>query len=218
MPAIEMSDTPSPLARVRRKRALWIAAIAFVWWVLDLNLAATILVTPLPGQAWWLGTLVGMIAGLATGHAVAAGEILKPPVNGPAPRRRPMMIMCCVIGLCCGAVVANRATWRFATTLFFWGSSAPISVTPFPIRSVNTGRGGPTVSIGSNGEPDTLPISKYDLKLLGDRLHLQRPWLYCLNLRRQEQGDAVRIWRPWRPRLTSKKLTVTPCPANVWWI
>jgi len=212
-------ETPDALnlSKVRRRSASWIAALAFVWFVLDLNLANTILVTPVSNVVWWSVTIIGSVAGLQIGYMIADGEVMKPLTHGRT-RKRASLIALCAIGLLFGAAVGIRIMWRITNVVCFWGSTAPVTVEAFPIRSVSVPRGAPVVSIGSEGEQDSLPISKRDLKLLRGVRRLQRPWTYCLNLSRQEQGDAVRVWLPRRPRMSSEKITVIHCPTNVQWI
>lgn len=217
MNSLETSDPPYS-SRMRRRSALLISGLAFVWWVIDLNVASTILVTPVSSEVWWLETILGAVVGLRIGYLIADGEPLTPLANGRMPNRKTLMVLLCVVGLGFGAMAGNRAMWCITNAVCFWGSSAPISVDAFPIRDVSIPRGGPVVSIGSEGEADSLPISKNDLQLLGGPRRLHRPWIYCLNLQRQVQGNAVRVWRPRRLLSSSKKLTVTRCPTDVRWI
>ena len=202
--------------KAKRTVALWIAGLSFLWCVIDINIAKTMLVTPLVIS--WAGFIVGMIVGIWVGYAVGDAEEFKINRYNRVPSRRATIILFCLLGLIWGGIVGNQALWRVANTVLFWGSDAPVTIASFPIREVSVPRGGPVVSIGSAGEHDALPISKGDLQLLRGADRLRRPWRYCLSLRRQEQGSAVRVWLPRRPRLTSNTLTVMRCPTNVQWI
>jgi hypothetical protein len=210
--------TDSFTAPGRRSGLLWIAALSFAWWLLDINLAATILVTPIPESLTWLGAGIGGVAGLWIGHGLAMVELRMSATYDRAASRRVMVSAFCAIGLIFGAVIANQAVWRIVNMTSFWNSPSPITVADFPIRSVSIARGGQAVSIGSAGEQDSLPISRRDLQLIGGAGRLRRPWTHCMTLRRQVQGNAVRVWRPSRPRRSSKAVTVKLCPDYVQWI
>jgi hypothetical protein len=197
------------------KSALVTAGLAFGWLVFDLNFGRTFLVTPINAGLWWTMSLVGIVVGGWVGLTVANRELRKPAMMTGRTRRIFVVTTYLTVGVVFGTLIANRARWRIANTYQFWNSSAPIASTAFPIRSVRMGRGGPMVSIGSQGQEDWVPVSKEDLELLGGMRTMHRPWEFCLNLRRQEKGGAVRVWRPETPRLTSKDTTVIRCPKPV---
>lgn len=119
------------------------------------------------------------------------------------------------VGLLFGGLIAEQAMWRVANVYQFWNSKAPIVATAFPIRSVRHRGSGSQVSIGSDGQRDVLPISKRDYEMTKGLDVTRPPWQFCLRLLRQEEGQAVRIWRPSRPRLSFTGTTIIRCPEQV---
>lgn len=210
--------TPRLTMEISDKIAIVTAGLAFGWWVLDGIFARTVLITPVGRFVGWTACVSGVIVGAWIGRTVAQRQLRKPVMNKGKRHRTSVLLVFCSIGVVFGAMIATQAMWRIASVALFWHSSAEIVATAFPIRSVSWPKGGPIASIGSWGEDRPLSISKQDFDLIGGVRPMRPPWEFCLDLRRQEEGQAVRVWRPSRPRLSQKGLTIIRCPASVRWI
>ena len=190
-------------------------AFSFCWWALDLNLAATFLVTPVnPATlriAWILGAVVGAwVAILGLLSEIRQREV-------PMHKARSTFLII-VVGAACaifGIMIANDAVWRVANVYLFWSSRAPVVREFFPIREVLPRNGTLAVSVGLQGEGRRLGISRKDYDLLRGAGTLERPWVYCLSLRQQREGEAVRVWRPPHLRVRSDAVTIVHCPEAV---
>ncbi|MBB5727821.1 hypothetical protein [Sphingomonas prati] len=179
--------------------------------------APTILVTPISPFVWWIGTLGGAAAGTRVGYQFGIRQPLLRADREPVSWRA-QVILFVALTMPFGAFIGNRAVWRESSILLFWNSAAPISTLRFPIREVRQTRAGAVVSIGSAGEQALFSITPKDMLLLEGSRFLHRPWKHCLRLRRQVEGDAVRVWLSPHARQTTPGRTIVPCPADVAWI
>ncbi|MCW1431649.1 hypothetical protein OLX23_21270 [Novosphingobium sp. JCM 18896] len=213
-----LTDHTRPPIGPRAIRIRWVAIAVFAWWVVDINLQDTILMTPIDTRIRWTALMAGLLSGCGFGYELSK---LDRSAALPAARRiqrRALVFIMCSLGMFFGAVIADQLVWRTANLIQFAGARSEVSVRSFPIREVFGGRGGPRVSIGSRGELDRLHISPEDYRILAGQGRPRRPWIHCLKLLRETTDTAVRVWLPSRHRLTSKQRTVSSCPASVRWI
>lgn len=198
----------------RFRIALGTIVLAFAWWIVDLNAASTLLVTPVNSTLHWSVWLTGAAIG-AWACLTVFNHLISRKLTAPDKRVRNTIWVGSAVGLLFGGLIAEQAMWRAANIFQFWNSKTPIVTTAFPIRSVRHRGSGSQVSIGSNGQRDILPISRRDSEMMKGWDVTHPPWQFCLRLRRQAEGQAVRIWRPSRPRLGFSGTTIIPCPAQL---
>lgn len=197
------------------RAAVVISVAAFLGWIVTINAASTIVVSPI--NIWFVTaiTLLGGMAGLRVGLTIGAVEAA---VGRHKAKARPWVVrsLMATIGLVFGMIVGATVAYRMVDVALFWRSDEPVVATIFPIHAVGLARATAFLSIGSEGERDDIRISKRDYDVLTAATPLRRPWRYCITLKRQANYDAVRVWRP-RSRRSGPR-TVFPCPSYAqWW-
>lgn len=196
-------------------------AVAFLlvvlWRAFDFFLVSTFLITPIDRSIFRVAGICGAIVGV--GFAVIGmGDLRRYDPKKPN-FSRILAILVLSVGLgALGAFFAQVAVWRVVNAYLFWGSSATIERTMFPVREVLSTRGRPTVLVNTQGEGRWLEISRRDFQLLGGSGRLEKPWSYCLALLRQREGDVVRVWRPDRLDVGYDGVTLIRCPDSVRWV
>ncbi len=197
------------------RAAIRISVAAFLGWIVTINAASTIVVSPI--NIWFVTaiSLLGGMAGLRVGFTIGAVEAA---VGRHKAKARPWVVrsLMAIIGLVFGMIVGATVAHRMVDIALFWQSDEPIVPTTFPVHAVGLAKAAPFLSIGSEGERDDIGISKRDYDVLKTAAPLRRPWRYCITLKRQANYAAVRVWRP-RSRRSGPQ-TVFPCPSYAqWW-
>ena len=192
------------------RAAIGISVAAFLGWIVTINAASTIVVSPI--NIWFVTAIsfLGGMAGLRIGIVIGVVEAA---VDRHKAKARPWVVrsLMATIGLVFGMIVGATVAYRMVDVALFWQSDEPVVATIFPIHAVGQARATPFLSIGSEGERDDIRISKRDYDVLMTAAPLRRPWRYCITLKRQANYDAVRVWRP-RSRRSGPQ-TVFPCPS-----
>ena len=101
---------------------------------------------------------------------------------------------------------------RIAEYAAFGHSMKPIRHTPARIWSYYAGKGGANVDIGYDWIQFDIDAGDYDL--LNANRRLFRSGAYCLDLRWQQAGRAVRVFLPTRSTLYPNRLTIIRCDAR----
>lgn len=209
---------PSPgIARMPRKRALAFTGYLalFGWWIGDGLIADTMLVTPIDG--WFRGATVtlGIMLGLKLTSLLLAhhrsGHALF-----PAGREKLGTVLAGSVAVVWCALILDQAAWRIAEVVAFRNGGQPVTHVLFPITDHGARGGNAWVEIGG-ASGGRLPVSRRDLVALEAEGQLRPPWRWCLPLRRQVEGSAVRVFIPARPRpsVTRKVTAIERCPERV---
>lgn len=192
-----------------------IFVLSAVWLVVDFNFAKTFLATPLNPTVLWAASIFGAVAGGCVVALDHARNFTRYNAAMPQARSTIVVVIMSIVFAIFGVLVANMVAPRVANVYLFWNSDAPIVRKIFPIREVLPRKGTFAVSVGLQGEGRRLQISRKDYDLLGGKGELKRPWVYCLSLQEQREGEAIRVWRPEHSRADFEGVTVVRCPDAV---
>ncbi|MDX3977317.1 hypothetical protein [Shinella sp.] len=196
------------------------AALTFVlsavWWIIDFNFAATFLATPVNPVVLQIALALGAVAGACVVVSDHLRRFRRRKVAMYETRSAIFIVIIMGIAFALfGAILADAVVRRVANVYLFWSSNAPVVREFFPIRKVLPRKATQAVSVGLQGEGRRLEISRKDYDMLGGSGNLDRPWIYCLSLLEQREGEAIRVWLP--PRLTAgfDGITIVRCPDDV---
>jgi hypothetical protein len=189
-----------------------VAGLGVVWWVMEVVVFRTVLITPLSQELVWtvrllfgaLGAWVGFMTARAGLH-VSAGRF------GRMRAALETAFVVLALGIV-GGSLAGSLVWRVANPVLFWKSRAPITTAAFPITEVHrSGKGAPAVYSAPLGLGRALSVSDADIALL-DSAGTEGTHPFCIPLRHQKEGDAERVWIPKLVRRNFPGTTIIACP------
>jgi len=124
------------------RAAIRISVAAFLGWIVTINAASTIVVSPI--NIWFVTaiSLLGGMAGLRVGFTIGAVEAA---VGRHKAKARPWVVrsLMAIIGLVFGMIVGATVAHRMVDIALFWQSDEPIVPTTFPVHAVGLAKAAP---------------------------------------------------------------------------
>lgn len=189
-------------ARDRRIVLIVAAATIILAWQVSAWTRDTQLITPVPSPLRWLSIAGGLVLGTALGIEVSrAGR----GADG-RPRFHPAVLAAAFATVL--ALFAASLAERVANAWLFRDAAIAVTTARMPIVAISNGRGGSSI-VSVHGSSESFEVSRADQVLLAGAAARGGGERYCLPLRFEQAGDAVRVRLPRRPRPTRTRRVVT---------
>lgn len=188
-------------ARHRLIALIVTAATIVLAWQVSAWTRDTQLITPVPPVLRWLSIAGGLVLGTALGIEVSrAGR------GADARRRFHPAVLAAALATVLALFAASLAE-RVANAWLFRDAAITVTTARMPIMAISNGGGGSSI-VSVHESSESFEVSRADEALLagaarggGER--------YCLPLRFEQAGDAIRLRLPRRPRPTRTRRVVT---------
>lgn len=223
----EMPDLPvvprTPQAMMRWKQCMYIPfailCIAFAAYVVDLNTARTVLLTPVSPLL-----LSGLeILGGSLGVLVIVGMVGHQRANRDKPSPTSALVMGSLIGgaafVFLGAALGGYAAWRLGDVMAFAGGQAPLSLKHYRIVSFGHSKQGLYAQVEPFPEAgrSELPVSADDFARLIAADRRYEASVYCYPVMAQVAGPAVRMVKPFLVGQHERRIAPCPSPTDDHW-